>query len=69
MIYEDTITHVNELRQLLVKDIWLLGGGKLTQSLLKSNLIDEMIITIVSILLREGIRLFSRLNLKQLLIW
>jgi len=51
MILEDTITHVNALKQLLGKDIWLLGGGKLTQSLFESNLIDEMIIKIVPIVL------------------
>ena len=65
MIHQDTITHVNELKQLLGKDIWLLGGGKLTQSLLESNLIDEMIITIVPIILGGGIPLFSKSNYRQ----
>jgi dihydrofolate reductase len=42
-----------------------LGGGKLTQSLLESNLIDEMIITIVPIILGGGIPLFSKSNYRQ----
>ena len=40
-------------------------GGKLIQSLLDADLIDELIITIFPILLGEGIPLFSRLNRKQ----
>ena len=66
MIHENAVTHVNKLKQLQGKDIWFMGGGKLTQSLLDANLIDELIITIVPILLGEGIPLFSRLNRKQL---
>ena len=56
---------MNELKQLLGKDNWLLGGGKLTQSLLEFNLIDEMIITIVTIVLGGGISLFSKSNYRQ----
>ena len=66
MIHENAVTHVNILKQLHGKDIWLMGGGKLTQSLLDANLIDELIITIVPILLGEGIPLFSKSNHKQL---
>lgn len=43
-----------------------MGGAKLTQPLLEDNLIDELIITIVPIILGEGIPLFSTTNLKQL---
>jgi len=40
------------------KDIWLVGGGKLISAFLDLELIDEMIITIIPIILGNGIRLF-----------
>jgi dihydrofolate reductase len=68
MIHENALTHVNKLKQLQGKDIGLMGGVKLTQSLLDANLIDKLIITIFPILLGEGITLFSRLNRQRFLI-
>jgi dihydrofolate reductase len=66
MFREDAVSHVNKLKQLNGKDIWLLGGGKLNQSIFDVNLIDEMIVTIISIVLGEGIPLFSKSNDKHL---
>jgi len=40
------------------KNIWLLGGGALINSFLRHSLIDEYIISIIPIILGEGIRLF-----------
>lgn len=40
------------------KDIWIAGGGKLISAFLDLELIDEMVITIVPIILGSGIRLF-----------
>lgn len=59
MINDDVKKHVNMLKGQNGKDIWLVGGGKLTQSLLEYHLIDEMIITIIPIILGSGISLFS----------
>jgi len=39
--------------------IWLVGGGLLTSSLLQDKLVDEFIISMIPILLGEGIPLFS----------
>lgn len=39
------------------KDIWLLGGAGLAQSFAKEHLIDEIILTIVPQVLKEGVPL------------
>jgi len=44
------------------KDIWLVGGGELFNSFLKENLVDEIIITVIPIILGKGIPLFNNDN-------
>ena len=58
-INEEIGMHVSKLKELKGKDIWLLGGGKMTQTLLEENIIDEMIITIIPVILGSGIPLFE----------
>jgi dihydrofolate reductase len=41
------------------KDIWLFGGAGLTASLLKANLVDEMMLAVHPILFGKGKPLFS----------
>ncbi|MGE5420701.1 MAG: dihydrofolate reductase family protein, partial [Chloroflexota bacterium] len=41
------------------KDIFIDGGAEVIDVLLKENLIDEFIISIIPILLGDGIRLFK----------
>ena len=41
------------------KNIWLVGGANLVNQFLKARLVDEIIITIVPILLGQGIPLFD----------
>lgn len=49
------------------KNIWLVGGASIIDEFLKFDLIDEFIITIIPILLGEGIPLFKgRSNEKNL---
>ena len=57
-ITDNIIETISELRQKGGKDIWLVGGGKLTTMLLNSDLVDEMIITVIPIILGKGIALF-----------
>ena len=53
---KDFISHLN-LRD--NKNIWLVGGASIIDEFLKSDLIDEFIITIIPILLGDGIPLFK----------
>ncbi len=54
----DLVTFVKELKQQEGENIWVLGGGSLITELIKNNLIDEYSITIVPVILGEGISLF-----------
>lgn len=57
-ITENVIENINSLRNKTEKDLWLVGGGKLTAILLDHDLVDEMILTIIPVILGDGIRLF-----------
>ena len=59
MTDESPKTFVSHLKSEVGKDIWLIGGGRLVQSCLDDDLIDEMIIAITPHLLGEGTKLFS----------
>ncbi len=50
---------VNDLKVQEGKDIWIIGGAKLIDPLIKANLIDEYIVTIIPTILGDGIKLFS----------
>lgn len=41
------------------KDIWLIGGGKLIENFIVNDLIDGYIITIIPIILGDGIPMFT----------
>jgi len=51
---------VSDLKESEGKDIWLIGGGKINKLLLNANLIDEIIITIKTVVLGQGIPLFAK---------
>lgn len=50
---------VRELKKSEGGDIWLVGGGILNGELLRADLIDRMIITLIPVVLGEGIPLFA----------
>ncbi|MBN9483831.1 MAG: dihydrofolate reductase [Bacteroidetes bacterium 43-93] len=50
---------VHELRAKPGKDIHLDGGGELIAAFMQQNLVDEYIISIIPVLLGQGIRLFK----------
>jgi dihydrofolate reductase len=61
---KNNVTFVNEDVKEFVKklesDAWLVGGADIAKEFLKHNLIDEFIITIIPIVLGEGIPLFAK---------
>ena len=50
---------VKKLRKERGKGIWLIGGGELNTTLLNEGLVDELIITIIPVVLGSGIPLFQ----------
>lgn len=63
----DLVTLVQQLRSQKGKNIYCDGGSEIINELLKKDLIDEMIISIIPILLGEGTRLFADGRPEQLL--
>lgn len=55
---DDPAEVVASLRDRIDGDLWLVGGGGLIASFREQNVIDEYIITVIPVLLGEGIPLF-----------
>lgn len=55
----DLQTLVNEKLARRYKNIWLVGGAKLSQRFLELGLVDEIMLTVAPILLGDGLRLFG----------
>ena len=49
---------IQKLKSESRKNIWLVGGGKLISGFLNESAIDEMILSMVPVILGKGIRLF-----------
>ena len=49
---------INSIKESAQKDIWIFGGGKLITEFLNMNAIDEMLLTIIPVILGSGIPLF-----------
>lgn len=62
LINQNTIASIKSLKLEQGKNIWLFGGAELTNSLLKENLVDEMILSIHPLLLGKGKPLFGELD-------
>jgi dihydrofolate reductase len=64
---ENNITYVNSTIMEFIENlsdnegnIWLVGGADIAKEFLKNNLIDEIILTIIPIILGDGIPLFAK---------
>jgi len=62
IISEDATAFVRKLKGEKGKDIFVMGGGELANSLFEAHLIDELRMTIHPILLCSGIPLFLPMN-------
>jgi dihydrofolate reductase len=56
---DDAVSLVNDLSEKDGKDIWLIGGSGVNGSLLNAGLIDEIILTVIPVVIGSGIGLFS----------
>ncbi len=61
-VSEDISAFTERIQKSPGKDIWLNGGGKLVTAFMDAGLIDEVILTIIPIVLGDGIPLLDRLN-------
>ncbi len=59
IIHENPIEFVKNLKQQAGGNIWLVGGGQLNTLLLNADLIDEIWLTLLPIVLGEGIPLWA----------
>ncbi|CAF1106177.1 unnamed protein product [Rotaria sp. Silwood1] len=64
-VNDDVYEFVNQLKSQSGKDIWLVGGAQLNKTLLNLGLIDEIILTIIPIVLGKGIHLFGQQSIEQ----
>lgn len=55
----DIPAFVAELRAQAGKNVWLMGGAEILDAFLKADAVDELIITVIPILLGKGISLFK----------
>lgn len=58
----DLVEFVNQIKSKEGKNIWLIGGGELIKHFIENNLIDEYIISILPIILGNGLPLFVKSN-------
>lgn len=66
--YSDDLSRlVNHLRSQPGKNIYCDGGSEIANELIKNNLVDEFIISVIPILLGDGIKLFNDGRPKQTL--
>ncbi|WP_341382007.1 dihydrofolate reductase family protein [Clostridium massiliamazoniense] len=61
-IKEDVVNFIKQLKEKEGKDIWIVGGAILIDALIKENIVDEYIISIMPTILGFGIKLFNENN-------
>lgn len=61
---EDINSLINKLKSIDGKNIWICGGASVVNQLHRMKLIDEYAISIIPIILGDGIRLFNKSEFK-----
>lgn len=67
LLTEDVAETIRRLKAEPGKDIWLVGGGELVRQAHDAGLIDEYIVTLIPIILGEGVELFPAIHREQAL--
>lgn len=60
--HDDIADVLKASKKMTDKDIWIEGGANVAQQFLKRGILDEIIITIVPVILGGGIRLFDNIG-------
>lgn len=58
----DATEFVEALKNQSGKDIWLLGGGLFSASMLRANLIDDIMVCVAPAIVGTGIKLFEEMD-------
>ncbi|WP_417610827.1 dihydrofolate reductase family protein [Owenweeksia hongkongensis] len=66
-VTSDVVDFVKELRKKKGGLIWLIGGGSINTIFMQNDLVDEIILTVVPIVLGDGIPLFAKGDLNKTL--
>lgn len=66
-VNDDIVNFAKDLSQRSGDKIWLIGGGEINSIFLQNDLIDELILTIVPIVLGDGIPLFAKGEINKIL--
>lgn len=56
---EDVSEVLKKAKQMTSKDVWIEGGANVAQQFLDRDLVDEIVLSIVPVVLGDGIRLFG----------
>lgn len=59
IVGEEIVEIIREIKQRKGKDIWLVGGGELNALLLRKQMVDEIIVSILPRMIGEGIPLIG----------
>ncbi|MFZ4826436.1 MAG: dihydrofolate reductase family protein [Phototrophicaceae bacterium] len=59
VIREDIPSTIRHLKQTSAQDIWLVGGAQIIRPCVEHHLIDEIILTLIPVMLGQGIPLFQ----------
>jgi dihydrofolate reductase len=60
-VSKEPVEMVQNLKAIPGKDIWLVGGSDLAQTFFNAHLVDEVSLTIIPVLLGDGIPLFPKM--------
>lgn len=66
-ISENFVSFIEDLKRQEGRDIWIVGGSGVIDPLIKANVIDDYIISVMPIIIGDGIPLFEKNNPEILL--